>query len=264
MNGTGMNATSMKVPDARSDRQRLPAVAALVLFVALCASIAYWALQWLAPPPRAVAAPVASERVMPPVSAAANLFGGAAKSGSMMNVQLRGIIHAGRSTGSAAIMTVDGSPPRFYRVNAELIPGVTVKAIHARTVVLSDRGAERELPLPAFAAQEAGGGAPLRALPDQGLPQNLPPQPAPAFQPQPAPQPVQPQNQLQRQGQLQGQPQNQPLAPQSQTALPQANQGATPSAGPSALGSTSAGAEPPQETGRRATRNLRRPRYQSD
>ena len=256
-----MNAALMNLKSPHPARQRLPAVLAFVLFVALCASIAYWALQWLAPPPRAVAAPVASERVMPPVSAAANLFGGAAKGGGMVNVQLRGILHAGRSAGSTAIMAVDGSPPKFYRVNAELMPGVTVKAIHARTVVLSDRGAERELALPAFAAQEAGGGAPLRAMPDQNSPQGLQ-----SPTPQPVPQLVQPQGQMQGQlqGQMQGQgaPQNQQLVPQAQA--PQATPGAGQAAGPSATGSTGAGGEPLQEPGRRATRNPRRPRYQSD
>ncbi len=238
---------------AKSARQRLPAFIAFLLFIALCASIAYWALQWLAPAPRSVAAPVASERAMPPVSAAANLFGGAAKAGGMANVQLRGIIHAGRAAGSAAIMTVEGSPPRLYRLNAELMPGVAVKAIHAKTVVLSDRGAERELPLPAFAAQEgSGGGTTLRTMPEQGLPQ----------QPSPQLQPVQPQEPLQ--GQPQSQLQARQMVPQSQALPPQANQGAGQTAGPSTLGSSAAGAEPAPEQGRRTGRNLRRPRYQSD
>ncbi len=247
-------------------RQRLPALVAFVLFVALCASVAYWVLQWLAPAPRPVAAPVANERTLPPVSAAANLFGGAAKGGGMVNVQLRGIIHAGRSTGSAAILAVDGSAPKFYRVNAELMPGVTVKAIHAKTVVLSDRGAERELPLPAFAAQEGtGGGALARAMPEQNAPQNLPPQASPGFQPQQAlQQPGQTGQAGQPPGAVPGQPGG--AQAQAQSALPpqQASQGAGQAAGPSALGRTGAGGEQPAVPGSRAGRNPRRPRYQED
>ncbi len=240
-----MNAAALN-----PNRQRLPAIVSLLLFVALCASMAYWVLQWLAPAPRAVAAPVASERPVPPVAAAANLFGGAAKGGGMVNVQLRGIIHAGSASGSVAIMTVDGSAPKFYRVNAELMPGVTVKAINARTVVLSDRGAERELPLPAFAAQEgSAGGAPIRAIPEQNLPQNQ--QPA-AMPPQPAPQTIP------SQSQLQGTPPGQPGMP------PQASQGTGPASGPSALGSASAGAEEPQLQNPRNARNARRPRYRDE
>ncbi len=242
-------------------RQRLPALVAFVLFVALCASLAYWGLQWLAPAPRPVAAPVANERALPPVSAAANLFGGVAKGGGMVNVQLRGIIHAGRSAGSAAILAVDGSAPKFYRVNTELMPGVTVKAIHAKTVVLSERGTERELPLPAFAAQEGtGGGVPARAMPEQNAPQSLPPQPSPGLQQQAPQQPGQP-------GQPQGAAPGQPSVPQAQaqSALPpQASQGAGQAAGPSALGRTGAGGEQLAVPGPRAGRNPRRPRYQED
>ncbi len=248
-----MNADALNSANLNNARQRLPAAAAFVLFIALCASIAYWVLQWLAPAPRPVAAPVVSERALPPASAAANLFGGAAKGGGMANVQLRGIIHAGRSAGSAAILAVDGSAPKFYRVNAELMPGVTVKSIHAKTVVLSDRGAERELPLPAFAAQEGTSGAPARAMPDQNPPQNLPAPSSPGLQPQQAPQ------QSGQPGQPQGAAPGQPLAPQMQ-----ASQGAGQAAGPSALGRTGAGGEPASAQGPRAGRNPRRPRYQED
>ncbi len=202
-----MNATNTNPANMNPGRQRLPVLVAFVLFLLLCASLAYWLLQWLAPPPRPVAAPVDTERAMPPVAAAANLFGGAARGGDMMNVQLRGILHAGSAAGSVAIMSVNGSAPKFYRVQAELIPGVTVKAIHARSVVLSDRGAERELPLPAFASQEGGAtSAPLRAMPEQNLPPQPPQPPSPPTQPSQSPQ------QLQQQAQplSQPQPQSQP------------------------------------------------------
>ncbi len=187
---------------------RLPAMAALVLFIALCVSIAYWLLQWLAPAPRPVAAPAASERIMPVASAAANLFGGAAKGGATLNIQLRGIIHAGQESGSVAIMAIDGNPPRYYRVRSELMPGVTVKSIHARKVLLSDRGAERELALPAFSSQESSAvGIGRPAMPEPAaapqLNQPLPPQQSPTSMPgqasgqapgqMPAPAPGQPQ-----------------------------------------------------------------------
>ena len=48
----------------------------------------------------------------------------------------------------------DAAAARALQANAEVSSGVTVKAINARSVVLSDRGAERELTLPAYAAQE--------------------------------------------------------------------------------------------------------------
>lgn len=136
--------------------QRAPALVAFLLFVALCASLAYWLLQWLAPAPRAVAAPPESTRPLPPVAAAAALFGGRPTDAGGTALQLRGILQVGRSGNSVAIIAAEGRPPRTVAVDAEVLPGVTVKEIQARTVVLSERGAERELSLPSFAAQETG------------------------------------------------------------------------------------------------------------
>ncbi len=185
--------------------QRAPAIASFLLFLALCASVAYWLLLWLAPEPRPVAAPPRAERPLPPVAAAANLFGGQPQAG-MANVQLRGIIHAGRGGRSVAIIAAEGKPTRALGVDAEVLPGLTVKEVNARTVVLSDRGAARELALPAFVAQEGGsGGLQLDSQqpqqiqqiqqPQQPLQPGPPPQlpqPAQVQQPQPIQQPPQP------------------------------------------------------------------------
>ena len=169
--------------------QRAPTVLAFLFFLALCASIAYWLLQWMAPPPRAVAAPPQATRAMPPVAAAANLFGGRAQAAGMANVQLKGIIRAGSPAGSIAIIAVEGKPPRALHANAEVTSGLTVKAINARSVVLSDRGAERELTLPAFAAQEGAlSNTPGRSPEPQQLVQPVQ-QTQQQAQPQPAPPP---------------------------------------------------------------------------
>lgn len=175
--------------------QRAPAIVSFLLFLLLCASIAYWLLLWLAPEPRPVAAPPQAERTLPPVTAAANLFGGQPQAG-MANVQLRGIIHAGRAEGSVAIIAAEDKPTRALRVGAEVLPGLTVKEINARTVVLSERGLEKELSLPPFSAQEGGGAglqveapqAPPEQAPQQ-LPQQAPQQATPAPPPQ-LPQPA--------------------------------------------------------------------------
>ena len=168
--------------------QRAPTALAFLLFLALSASIAYWLLQWMAPPPRPVAAPPQATRAMPPVAAAANLFGGRSQAAGMANVQLKGIIRAGSPAGSVAIIAVEGKPPRALRANAEVTSGLTVKAINARSVVLSDRGAERELTLPAFAAQEGAlSTAPGRSPEPQQTPQQVQ-QAQPPQQPAPPPQ----------------------------------------------------------------------------
>ena len=132
--------------------KRLPAVLSLILFLALCASLAYWLLQWLAPAPRPVAAPPVAQRPPAPLTAAFNLFGGNPQSGAP-GLELRGIIRSGRAADSVAIITVEGKPPRALRTHAEVMPGVEISEIRAKTVILSDKGASRELALPPFATQ---------------------------------------------------------------------------------------------------------------
>jgi general secretion pathway protein C len=161
--------------------QRLPVVTSFVLFLALCASLTYWLVEWMTPPPRPVAAPPQASRELPPVVAAANLFGGRASNAGMANVQLKGILRAGSRGDSMAIIAVDGKPARALRADAEVASGLTVKSIHARSVVLSDRGAERELTLPAFAAQEGAmaslpGRSPEPPAPQATAPSSLPAQ----------------------------------------------------------------------------------------
>lgn len=144
---------------------RLPLIFSFILFLAIAATLAYWIPQWIAPPPRAVAAAANNAPTRPPVSAAAHLFGGPSQSASVANVQLRGVVHAGRASDSVAIIVVEGKPPRALRVNSEIAPGMTVKQILSRTVVVSEKNAERELSLPAFAAQESTATAPPPSLP---------------------------------------------------------------------------------------------------
>lgn len=171
--------------------QRAPAIVTLLLFAALCASLAYWLLQWMAPAPRAVAAPPESSRTLPPVAAAAALFGGRPNDAGGTAMQLRGILQVGRAGGSMAIISAEGRPPRAVAVDAEVMPGVKVKEIQERTVVLSERGAERQLSLPAFAAQEAGTAtstgaqtvAPTGAAPDMPPAAMAPQAPQPAAPP---------------------------------------------------------------------------------
>jgi general secretion pathway protein C len=130
--------------------KRLPLLVSFVLFLALCASLAYWALQLFAPAPRPVAAPPQAERKMPLISAAENLFGGHSSSGTMANMQLRGVIHAGKAADSEVILVANNEPPKYVKVDAEISEGVTLKEIHPRYVVLDDHGVSREVNLPEF------------------------------------------------------------------------------------------------------------------
>ena len=132
--------------------KRLPVIASFFLFLMLCASITYWLLQWMAPSTRPLIVPMPVERALPEMSAAANLFGGNAEAISAISVQLSGIIMANRGADSVAIIALPGKPARSLHVNAEVIEGLVVKKINSRSVVLSERGVDREVRLPEFAA----------------------------------------------------------------------------------------------------------------
>jgi general secretion pathway protein C len=152
--------------------KRLPLLFSFLLFLALSATLAYWIVQWTAPVPRAVSAPPKSERTTPPISAAASLFGGRSPGSTVANVQLRGVVHSGSLSDSVAIIAVEGKPPRALMLNSEIVPGMIVKQILNKTVVVSEKGAERELSLPAFAAQESNSTMPQASTPTAP---NLPP-----------------------------------------------------------------------------------------
>ena len=155
--------------------KRLPLALSFILFLALCATLVYWGLQLFAPPPRAVSAPPRPAVYMPPSSAAAGLFGQKVANGqSMTTVQLRGIILARRSSDSVAILVPEGGAPRSLRVSGEVMPGVTVKEIHPRYVVLSDHGVDREVKLATFAVTSPG------LTENRALPPRMSPEPAPA------------------------------------------------------------------------------------
>lgn len=135
--------------------KRLPTIMSFLLFLALVATLTYWILQWTAPRPRAVSAPSKDERTPAPVGAAASLFGGRSQESSLTHVQLRGVVHSGSPADSVAIIAVEGKPTRALKVQGEIVPGMKIKQILDKTVVVSEQGVERELGLPAFAAQES-------------------------------------------------------------------------------------------------------------
>lgn len=128
--------------------KRLPLLVSFLLFIALCASIAYWALQLFKPPLRPVAAPPRTAQVEVSPDAAAALFGGRpGKTAVASNYQLRGVIMAG-SRDSVAIISADGKPAQAVRVGSELSPGVSVKEVQRDYVLLSDGGATKRVELP--------------------------------------------------------------------------------------------------------------------
>jgi general secretion pathway protein C len=128
--------------------KRWPLITTFVLFIALCVSAAYWAMQLLKPPLRAVAPPPPSSQSAPQLEAAAGLLGGRSSVAVAGNFQLKGVVVASDPTESVAILAASGKPPRAFRTNAEVAPGITVKEVHNRYVLLSEDGVIKRVELP--------------------------------------------------------------------------------------------------------------------
>lgn len=193
--------------------KRLPLVASFLLFIALCASAAYWGMQLFKPPLRPVAAPPRVAQAEIRTEPAAALFGGKrANAAVASNYQLKGIIFSGSPRDSVAIISADGKPPQAVRVNAELMPGVTVKEVHRGYVLLSEDGATKRVELPEDSkVQGSMGVAPSQpSLPianGQRLPisprtQAMPPSTPPVTSAPPPPAPVVAQPQVPVPGQI--------------------------------------------------------------
>lgn len=128
--------------------KRWPIVVSFLLFIVLCASIAYWAMQFFKPDTRPVVAPPPAVQAPPNLEAAASLFGGRTATVAASNFQLKGVIVSGSPSDSVAILVAEGKPAQAVRANMEIMPGVKVKEVHRRYVVLVDQGVEKRVELP--------------------------------------------------------------------------------------------------------------------
>jgi general secretion pathway protein C len=128
--------------------KRWPLIASFVLFIALCMSAAYWAIQLLKPPVRAVAAPPQTAQPAPKLDAAAGLFGGRSSFAVAGNFQLKGVVVAGNPAESIAILAANGKPAQSVRTNEEVMPGVTVREVQRGYVLLSEGGVVKRVELP--------------------------------------------------------------------------------------------------------------------
>ena len=138
----------------KSWKERLPNTVSFLFFIGVWVSLSFWLQQWLSPPVQPMQLFPMAEQSIPPLSSAANLFGGSEQSSMLANVQLNGVIRSNSSKDSIVIIATDGGPSRALRLNSEIMPGIVVKSINARSVILSGNGTEREIALPAFASHD--------------------------------------------------------------------------------------------------------------
>ena len=128
--------------------KRLPMIASFVLFIALCVSVAYWSMQLLKPPVRLVVVPLHATQPGPKLDAAAGLFGGHANAVVASNFQLKGVVVASNPAESVAILAANGKPAQAVITDAEVMPGVTLKEVNRRYVLLSEGGLIKRVELP--------------------------------------------------------------------------------------------------------------------
>jgi general secretion pathway protein C len=159
--------------------KRLPLIAGFVLFIALCVSAAYWAMQLFKPATRPVAAPPPSKTEARP-EAAASLFGGRATGTAVAtNFELRGVVVSGSAAESIAILAATGKPAQAVRVDTEIMPGVKVTEVHPRYVMVTEGGVSKRIELPENVSGQANA---------EGISVPRTPIPVPAAQPtMPAP-----------------------------------------------------------------------------
>lgn len=170
-------------------RLRLPLarIVSVLLFAALCAIVAAWALALLAPrPPIAPAGAVAASQGPVDLSAAGQLFGGVPQAASVAtvaapsNIQVAGVLATeGRGV---ALLVVDGRPAKPFAVGEVVSDGLHVRSVSADAVELS-RGGASESPM-RLAAPPRGSLAVLTGGPQRGGASGFAPaQPAVALPP---------------------------------------------------------------------------------
>jgi general secretion pathway protein C len=117
--------------------------ATFLLWVLVAASAAYWVLKLGRPSP-VVAAPVTPAPVPVDPAAVARLLGytpqeapGAVVAASLASrFTLTGVV-ASRSRSGAALIAVDGRPPRPFRVGAALDDSIVLQSVEGRRAVLA-------------------------------------------------------------------------------------------------------------------------------
>lgn len=188
--------------------QWLPRAASVVLFVALCALVTHWVLTFSAmrtiPVPKS--ARIARTDAVE-TGAIATLFGGSAQAG-VRDIQLIGVVADLDGVGrSAAIISLDGGPPKAVRAGASLSSEIRLTEIHGRHIVIDRNGVRQEIALPLQDTASAGRPGNVPASPPSGAA-------APLATPMPAPVQSAP-------PQVANAPARQPSQPPQQYAQPQ-------------------------------------------
>jgi len=169
--------------------KRLPLICSVAAVAVLSASLAYWGMQLFKPKQRPLAAAPVMQVPEANMDAARGLFGGNTAVAVASNYQLRGVVADTRGHGSVAIISADGQPAKAFPVDSELSPGVSVKDVQPRHVILMEGGVQKRLDLMSDQGVSSTGG--IVGPVGMGGPQEPPPVPLPQPATPMAPPPVQ-------------------------------------------------------------------------
>ena len=153
--------------------KRTPLFISFVLFIALCASAAYWVLQVIQPKTRPMIAPPDATQSAPPLSAAAVLLGGHATASAAGDYLLSGIIMAARPADRIAILASQGQAAHPYRLHAQISSAIKLAEIHENYVVLDHHGVIKRIDLTPMQKLQVTTATPLPTA-SMGLEQYVP------------------------------------------------------------------------------------------
>ncbi|MBI3230862.1 MAG: hypothetical protein HYZ45_12010 [Burkholderiales bacterium] len=167
-------------------KKRLPLLISFILFLALCASGAYWGIQLFKPKQRDVTVTLPAPQAEIPLDSAAMIFGGKATTQVASNFQLKGVLAPHDPLHGIAIIAADGQPSKSVPVGRELSPGVQVKEVHKLYVLLDENGITKRVDMPETKGLANGNsvGLPpppvaMPAVPNNGVPSAPMPPPPP-------------------------------------------------------------------------------------
>jgi general secretion pathway protein C len=114
-------------------------------FAVFCATATWWGINLATHRPVTVDA--AAAHVPLSVDEAGTLFGGKPAQKSAENIQLSGILALAQ--GAAAIISVDGGPPKAVSLGGPVGENGKLAEVRARSIVIDRHGAHAEIFLPA-------------------------------------------------------------------------------------------------------------------
>jgi general secretion pathway protein C len=133
----------------------------LAMLALVCAIGAYWLIRILTPPAASVPPPQAAFILREPdPTLAARMFGlvQAAPAPSSVEIQALGAFAAGKD--SAAVLAVDGKPPRVYLLNQEVAAGGRLVEVRKDAVTVEQGGVRRDVWLPVQPPPNVGAAPP--------------------------------------------------------------------------------------------------------